>query len=187
MQISGHVLLGGGGGGGGGVRRIGVSPSDHEPVRIAPMVRHDGSDDDDNDNKSGCGRGGTFYDEDSSGAAHSIHTRTAAKQHENDCAYPAGFSTAEARPVDRGDRRTSSAGATAVAGDFSWKQTESSRFVVGRSSERMSAAESMGRGGAACGKRGANGGQAAAGRDAAELVTVKHDEWKEARTAEGKM
>ncbi|CAM9838724.1 unnamed protein product [Ectocarpus sp. 6 AP-2014] len=189
-KISGHVLLGNRGGGG-GARRMGVSPSDHEPVRIAPMVRHDRSDDDDNNNNHS---GGTLYDEDSGGAATSMHTRTAAKQHENDRAYTLGFSTTEARPVDRGGRRTGSTGATAVVDDFPRKQTESSRFVVGRSSERMSAAESMGRAGGG-GKRGASRGQAAAGCGppclggvaAAELLTVEHDEWKEARTAEGKI
>ncbi|CAN0068070.1 unnamed protein product, partial [Ectocarpus sp. 8 AP-2014] len=197
-KISGHVLLGnrGGGGGGGGARRMGVSPSDHEPVRIAPMVRHDRSDDDDNNNNRS---GGTLYDEDSGGAATSMQTCTAAKQHKNDRAYTLGFSTTEARPVDRGHRRTGFTGATAVVDDFPRKQTESSRFVVGRSSERMSAAESMGRG-EGCGKRGASrgqvaagggppclGGVAAAGHDAAELLTVEHDEWKEARTAEGQI
>lgn len=177
---------------------MGVSPSDHEPVRIAPMVRPDGSDND-NDNKSGYDLGCTFYDEDSGGAATNMHSRTAAKQHENDRAYPLGFSSTEASPVDRGDRRTGATGATAVVDDFPRKQTESSRFVVGRSSERMSAAESMGRGGGG-GKLGASRGQAAAGggppwldgvagagHDAAEMLTVEHDEWKEARTAEGKM
>ncbi|CAN0002839.1 unnamed protein product, partial [Ectocarpus sp. 4 AP-2014] len=200
-KISGHVLLGNRGEGGGGARRMGVSPSDHEPVRIAPMVRHNRSDDDDNNNNNHCGydNGGTLYDEDSSGAATSMHTRTAARQHENDCAYPLGFSSTETSPVDRGDRRTGSTGATAVVDDFSRKQTESSRFVVGRSSERMSVAESMGRGGggeklgASKGQAAAGGGPpwldgvAAAGHDAAEMLTVEHDEWKEARTAEGKI
>ncbi|CAN0533571.1 unnamed protein product, partial [Ectocarpus sp. 12 AP-2014] len=202
-KISGHVLLGnrgGGGGGGGGARRMGVSPSDHEPVRIAPMVRHDRSDDDeDNNNHYGYGNGSTFYVEDSSGAATSMHTRTAARQHENDCAYPLGFSPTETSPLERGDGRTGSTGATTVVDDFPRKQTESSRFVVGRSSERMSAAESMGRE-EGSGKLGASrgqaavgggppwlGGVAAAGHDAAELLTVEHDEWKEARTAEGKI
>lgn len=103
-------------------------------------------------------------------------------------------------------RRTRPVGTGARSGDNSSSAIEDelvrhrgSGFVVGRSSERLTAAESMRRGGSreedkAPGALRADVVAAAAaaavlvGRNAAGLPTVEgHDEWKEACTAEGKM
>lgn len=159
---------------------MGVSPSAHEPVRIAPMAMTNA--------RHGDSGNGHQYDR---GSVYDDHGKTtAASDHDDDGATPR-FSNARRHDETRGGSRA----ATTSVGEVC--QNKSPSFVVGRSSERLSAAEAIRGGGAGAEESGRAGrGQStgvlradsvAASIYAAEVAPVGHDEWKEACTAQGKM
>lgn len=170
---------------------MGVSPSGHEPVRIAPMARRgDMTNALLNNSVNGCQYDrGSVYDDHSHSKATAARGATAAYDHDDEGITPR-FSTARARD----ETRNGSSGDTAADEVC---QNNTSGFVVDQSSERLSAAESMSGGGAGAEERGRAGGDqmmgalraggVAAESNAAKLLAVGHDEWKEACTAQGKM
>lgn len=168
-----------------------VSPSAHEPVRIAPMARRGATTNaflGANDSNSHQYDRGSVYDDHGKTAA--ARGATAASAHDGDGATPRRLI---ARTHD--ETRDGSSGATAAADEAC--QSDRSGFGVGRSRDRRSATESMRGGVAGVEENGrAGGGQSmdalradsvAAERNAVELVAVGYDEWKEACTAQGKM
>eukprot|EP00903_Cladosiphon_okamuranus_P007711 g7472.t2 len=186
---------------GGGVRIMGVSPSSHEPVRIAPMVRrcpsiearHDDDDDDDDDDDfvhhaelrsaAACAAGSAEYSDHGGGGG----GREAS-------------SFADDRSHDDTSGRGGGGSVSTSAADV-FQRGRGAEFVVGQSREGLRAAACVGRsgGGRYYGDSGGAGrGLEAAApraddagaekeRDAAELLSVGYDEWKEACTAEGKI
>lgn len=158
---------------------MGVSPSRHEPVRIAPMARR-GDMTYALHSSSVNGRQydrGSVYDDHSHSKAAAARGATAGYGHDDDGATPR-FSTARTHD----ETRNGSSDATAADEVC---QNSNSGFVVGRSNERLSAAESMGRGEES--GRSLRAGGVAVESHAAELLAFGHDEWKEACTAQGKM
>ncbi|CAM9577966.1 unnamed protein product, partial [Scytosiphon promiscuus] len=202
---------------GSGVRLPGVSPSANEPVRIAPMVHRGATVD---SRRNGGGNGGGYADGNGKrfdrGGSHEAPADGGATRGAGHAAAPAAMVadregvgseqrfSRRTRPAGTGGRSDGGAdGAVAAAAaaaveDESVKQMGSD-FVIGRSIERVSAAESMRRGTEGSRSRRfseqdqASGPRradivAAAGRSAAGLSTVDgHDEWKEACTTEGKI
>lgn len=172
---------------------MGVSPSSHEPVRIAPMVRrcspidarhHDGDLDHHAERSSAAARaaGSAKYSDHGGGGGRAAPKRADDISHD-----------------DTSDRGVGGSVSTSAA-DVFYQRGGGAGFVVGQSRERLSAVGCIGRGG---GRRSGDSGGAGRGleaaapradgaaaekdRDAAELVSVGYDEWKEACTAEGKM
>ena len=177
------------------MRIMGVSPSSHEPVRIAPMVRrcssadapHNGGFDDTPLRAAGAVE---YSDHHGGGGAGAVGRP--APNIFDDKSRGDTSSGGESGDGSGGGSWGGSGGGngTASSADVFYQRGEGAGFVVGRSRERLSAAACMARGEKSGDIGGAGRGLEAVAekeRDAADLVSVGYDEWKEACTAEGKM